>query len=376
LPAPSLGSPEAAAADDDNVIEAIHVGKNSTDLFLPVMIDGQKWWFVVDTGCSETVVDCEVAIHVHLMERHEKPDRWRGIQRTLNASVGNSRLPLHCRATCFDLSHLRRCHRSFPLCGILGMDFLRSYVIGIELDAGKFSFFKSVPESSGNQFKLSRDSYDRPLVRVAIAEDNDAWFVVDTGWTGPEAGAIDKPLFTDLVAKKHMSGFRSPVERMTFYGRRRCKQASLDVFQLGSFEHLGLNFVDARSDNLLGLGYLSRYVVTLDFPNDLMYLKQGDRYADPPDAAAPYASIRKGDAALPGIGPAAPSSKAGLPPVSTVVGDQFPFESFLFRKAEKIAQRKAEERHPLILSELGVTGRQHGKDSDFCPQPANGGAAG
>ena len=33
--------------------------------------------------------------------------------------------------------------------------------------------------------------------------------------------------------------------------------------------------------NLLGLGYLRRYHVTLDFPNRAMYLRKGKHYSDP-----------------------------------------------------------------------------------------------
>jgi hypothetical protein len=270
-----------ALIDDDNVIESDEVGINASSLFLPVTIDAQKWWFLVDTGCSETVVDKEVAIHVGLIDRQDPNlrERWKGIHRTLSATVGKSRFPLECRAKCFDLSHLRECIPEFPLCGILGMDFLRRHVIGIDLDAGKLSFLKSVPMCPGSDLKLSRDSYDRPLLRVEIAQDNDVWFVVDTGCAGPYAGAIEKSIFNNLVDRNQLTDVRGPITRMTFYGKRKCDEARLDVFQIGSFEHSDLPFHDHNSVNLLGLEYLSRYVVTIDFRNDFLYLKEGKRFA-------------------------------------------------------------------------------------------------
>lgn len=286
-----------ATAEDDNVIETVDVGINAKAIFLPVTIDGQKWWFLVDTGCCETVVDREVAIHVGLIDRQDPKlkERWKGAYRTLNASVGKTRIPLKCMAMCFDLAHLRRCYNSFPLCGILGMDFLRRHVIGIDLDAGKLSFLKSVPESSGSQLKLSRDSDDCPILSVEIAKDKAVWFVVDTGCAGPYAGALEKSIFTDLLDQSHLTVVPGRVAIMTFYGLTICDQAKLDVFQIGSFEHASLKFHDDDSDNLLGMGYLSRYVVTLDFLNDSLYLKEGKRFAEPAASTGSRASAKKPD---------------------------------------------------------------------------------
>ena len=110
-----------ATIADDILIEAFDVGKNADALFLPVMIDGQEWWFLVDTGCGETIVDLEVAIHVGLIDRRELKlhNRWHAARRPLDANIGKSRIPVACQAVCFDLSELRGCRYAFPLCGIL-----------------------------------------------------------------------------------------------------------------------------------------------------------------------------------------------------------------------------------------------------------------
>ena len=282
---------------EDNVIESDDVGINASSLFLPVMIDGQKWWFLVDTGCGETYLDREVAIHVGLMDRQEPilKERWKCAYRTLDAFVGKSRIPYKCRAICFDLSHLRACIPEFPLCGILGMDFLSGRVLEIDLDVGKLSFLKSVPEFPGSQFKLARDSYDRALLRVEIAHDNDVWFVVDTGCAGPYAGTIEKSSFKNLIRCNQLTDVRGPMPIMTLNGRKMCDEAMLDIFQVGTFEHSDLQFHDHDSTNLLGLGYLSRYVVTMDFLNDSLYLKVGKRFAEPATSKGSHASAQKPD---------------------------------------------------------------------------------
>src|SRR5579872_1634090 len=69
-PAPERDGENAdTAVTDDNLIDAFDIGRNAEALFLPVMIEGQTWWFLVDTGCGETIVDLEVAIHVGLIDR-------------------------------------------------------------------------------------------------------------------------------------------------------------------------------------------------------------------------------------------------------------------------------------------------------------------
>lgn len=270
-----------ASSEQGDVIETFDVGADARSFFLPVMIDGQRWWFLVDTGTGQTIVDWAVAIHVGLIDRNRSvltngSDR---INRFLSAYIGVSRVPVKCEAWCCDLSHLRQSFQ-FPICGILGMDFLSRYVIGIDWDAGKFSFLRSVPESSGYEFKLSRDRFDRPTVGVDLGGGSVARFLIDTGCVGHAAGAIEKNRFSSMLEQNRMTFVKDGVEHIGFYGSRIHREAKLERLQVGSFEHFDLVFFD-YSVNLLGVEYLSRYAVTFDFPNDYLYLKEGKRFAEP-----------------------------------------------------------------------------------------------
>src|SRR6185312_6973813 len=51
----------------------------------------------------------------------------------------------------------------------------------------------------------------------------------------------------------------------------------VDSFELAGFVHHKVR-VDADTRNGLGVGYLSRYVVTVDFPHHRLFLKQGRAY--------------------------------------------------------------------------------------------------
>jgi S1-C subfamily serine protease len=54
----------------------------------------------------------------------------------------------------------------------------------------------------------------------------------------------------------------------------------LDNISLGKYRHEKLTF-DESNRNILGLNYWSRYVVTFDFPNSVIYLKKGRRFNEP-----------------------------------------------------------------------------------------------
>jgi predicted metalloprotease with PDZ domain len=57
------------------------------------------------------------------------------------------------------------------------------------------------------------------------------------------------------------------------------REARLAHFSLGSFRHEQLLFGTGR-DNVLGIRYLSRYRITIDFPNKRLYLAKGKHFAD------------------------------------------------------------------------------------------------
>jgi len=279
-----------AIAADENVIEAFDIGKSPLeDLFLPVKIEGQNWWFVVDSGASYTVVDVQVAMYLGMVDQHASigPGSFDRHYPLPEACIGRSRIPVDCEVRCFDLWHLRFASHNSPICGILGADFLRSHVITIDLDTGKLSFLKSAPDSPGDEFSLSRDRYDRPLLKIDLAENESGWFLLDTGCVVGGAGAIEAETFTSLVDQNQLTMIADGVPCFKFFGMERCRMAFLKRFHVGGFEHANLRFLDDHHVNLLGLGYLSRYIATIDFPRDRLYLKKSLRFAKDPGRTEP-----------------------------------------------------------------------------------------
>ncbi len=101
--------------------------------------------------------------------------------------------------------------------------------------------------------------------------------LLDTG--ADSSGAIGTQLFDDL-RKSEESQVCGATLLSSVSGVTRRREAKVASLKLGEFRHESL--IMTESDHtLLGLGYLSRYVVTFDFPSRVMYLQQGARFAVP-----------------------------------------------------------------------------------------------
>jgi C-terminal processing protease CtpA/Prc len=74
--------------------------------------------------------------------------------------------------------------------------------------------------------------------------------------------------------------------------------------------------------NALGLPYLSRYVVTLDFPGKAVYLKEGQRYgeADRDDMSGIWLVDRGGRKVVVDVFPGSPAQEAGIRTGDAILG--------------------------------------------------------
>jgi C-terminal processing protease CtpA/Prc len=75
---------------------------------------------------------------------------------------------------------------------------------------------------------------------------------------------------------------------------------------------------DRNEENvsLLGLGFLSRHMVTFDFPNDKLYLKKGERYDQPDevDMSGLHLLKQSNGIVVHSIDEGSPAAKAGIKP--------------------------------------------------------------
>lgn len=272
------------AEDGANVLETFHVAKNGDFLLVPVTIDGEDFQFLFDTGTTATILDSVFQKKLGA-PRDTARVNGKGGHPVFDmpvAHVGNSRFPVGGIAICLDLSRFR-CVSGYEIRGVLGMSFLRDCAIRINFDAGELQFLRSAPQSCGVGLQLSYTSTHIPTLNIEIIAGEFLPFMIDTGhqgW-GTNCGEIATVAFERLTKSRRLRSFGQNSQRVTFDGFNTSKSGVLDRFQIGEFEHEQLEFGEAGISRV-GLAYLSRFIVVLDFPGDRLHLEPSKLFANRP----------------------------------------------------------------------------------------------
>jgi Aspartyl protease len=237
---------------------AINRGAGRGDfLFVTVRLEsGENLPFIVDTGSPCTLVDKSFAPKLGKRLRTMPVDTVRhdsqkaALYVSPKLYLGNTALVTG--------SNIFSYHFEQPS-GLLGMDCLQSYCIQLDFQTGKIRFLDSDSLNTADFGKaypltLSRTGpqwkFVRPIIHHAGLVGENTNLIIDTGCR------ID-----GLVEKSSVKGSRS--EKRTL---QEC------VWDGQSYTNISI--VAVGRANVLGLSFLARHLVTLDFPKQTMYLKQ------------------------------------------------------------------------------------------------------
>jgi hypothetical protein len=163
-------------------------------------------------------------------------------------------------AMAFDLKDIATLsgHR---IMGVLGMDCLRHYCIQLDFTAGKMRFLTSgkVAPLPGELFSLTFH-WGCPRVRQAgfLAETNIDW-LIDTG--NAHDGDLASGLFQAEVQKRMLRATQGAPGR-----------AWLPNCEWNNERYT--NLLVGTGINSIGLRFLARHIVTFDFPQQTMYMKE------------------------------------------------------------------------------------------------------
>jgi hypothetical protein len=171
----------------------------------------------------------------------------------------------------------------------------------------------------------------RPLLETDIPGIGKERFLIDTGCRTITAGMLREEVceqLTDLGRMKPISTPKSSGKLWSLGGTISTRSGKIDRFNLGPFSHERLIFSHRAEDgpddvllrlvygdkNVLGLGYLSRYVVTFDFARSAMYLKPGREYTrqDRHDLAGIRIARVEGKTVVTNVDEGAPAGVAGM----------------------------------------------------------------
>jgi Aspartyl protease len=160
-----------------------------------------------------------------------------------------------------------------PIMGILGMDVLEHYCIQLDFAAGKIRFLDSRQLNRaklGKAFPIffstegqSTKGFITPYIHYrGLIGDGDPNVLIDTGYPGDAAS--DSELFQREVVEHRLR-----MEDAVHGDSGRVWMAK-SVWNGDTYTNL---LVGDRG-HLIGLRFLERHLVTLDFPGRMMYLKQ------------------------------------------------------------------------------------------------------
>jgi hypothetical protein len=194
------------------------------------------------------------------------------------------------------------------------MAFVRHHVVRLDMDKGEALFLKSARSAGtdgGEAFPLA---YERgsPVVNADLAGWGREWFYVDTGDVGSDAGNLTAPLLDGLVK----TGTVEVVGRSLYESAGGTKVERISrakSLRLGEITISGVLFGESPILSL-GLGFLSRFVVTFDFPNDTLYLQKGKRFGQPycHDRSGLHILRKDGETVVDSLDKGSPAEAAGF----------------------------------------------------------------
>ncbi len=285
-------------------------------LLLPVQFEGKRYQFMLDTGSTYTIYDSTFRARLGDPLDEVPTVTPNGTIRlplfdAPEASVGKMSLRTRQPVMCTDLKLVREVS-GHPIMGVVGLDFLRQHRLRIDFDAGKVAFLDSLEAEPGISIPLMV-LHNHCFVKASAAGE-EVKFMIDTGRGGYVSGDLDAKLCERLMQvrkiRKVSKGFYT-----TFAGTSADQTIALNEFGLGPFTHHQLYFCSKRM-NILGLNYLSRYIVTFDFPNQKMYLKKGKRFDQPDlrDQSGLHILRIDGQTAVGIVDSGSPAARAGIEP--------------------------------------------------------------
>ncbi|TAK95346.1 MAG: hypothetical protein EPO07_15580 [Verrucomicrobia bacterium] len=235
-----------------------HDAGRGNELFVTLRSeDGVDLLFNIDTGFPLTLIDksLEPKLGKRLGTRtvatlQEKQKS--GVYAEPKLYIGNTPLITGSNIFTFDFGQLSfRCGR--PVMGILGMDCLKHHCIQLDFEAGKMRFLN--PELTntnelGKSYPIKLTEHGPVMQHAGLGVGKDTSLQIDTGF------------FADgRIKKGAVKGLDSGLQQLT-----EC------VWDGKSYTNL--NVLAGENVDALGLKFLARHLVTLNFPKGVMYLKQ------------------------------------------------------------------------------------------------------
>ena len=257
-------------------------------ILVPVRVAGRDYPFILDTGCTASVFDTSLKPHLGKRvgsAKMETPNASMRMETYSRSHVTVGSLPLNGDSVeCHDFTLMRE-GVGCGLFGVLGLDFLNEWIVAIDFDQGRLDILSPTtqPERDwGECIRVTFKSHETRYIPGTLSKSIRTTFLaVDTGDMG--SGMLNGSLFSQLVTSGDMRAI-SQTKTISADGVWAENVGRILRFRVRTFESPDLRFTKShRNDvdgNALGLGYLRRFHVILDFPHERIFLKKGKHFAE------------------------------------------------------------------------------------------------
>jgi hypothetical protein len=271
--------PPAVPATDGTIAQ-FKVEPRGAPLILPVTIGDASYPFLLDTGTVSCVFDDSLKGHLELAPDAKfpgGPEPPSKLYRPPPMRLGSMLIGPK-PGFIYPGFHDVFVPLGLEVHGVIGMNALLDQVISIDFDNGVIRFLNRATADLGAAIRMEWKSA-RFHVVGEIAGNRGETFLIDTGHCGFDTGSIRRELFDRMLASGALRLFTNRRDTAwRFGGAVPIRVAETRGFSIGPFTHDRLIVNDDKHFNSLGLGHLSRFTVTFDFPQSTMYLRPGKEF--------------------------------------------------------------------------------------------------
>ncbi len=246
---------------------------------IPVEILGEKHSFVLDSGCTDSVLDAAFRDRLGPVIKQNELETASSIRQFAFYSAPELKIGVRSSQTfraarpvaSMDLSNLRHT-TGFQEMGFLGMDFLDSQVVRINADDG-FVAFQKAPTSSTAHVETIRMIRGSPRIMIGLSDFGFQSILVDTGSTF--CVTLEYKLFNELLDRKRIV-LRGSADIAVAGDDSTSRLGVLDHITLGPYQLRNVKVMEGQA-SVVGLEFLQRFDIELDFPNRRAYFRPGRR---------------------------------------------------------------------------------------------------
>lgn len=308
---------------DSPIVAKFTIGKFGRPVLVPVMLSERKILCLLDTGAACSGFDKSLRDELGPPRGSQVLQTAAGLTRVPtfdcpNVAIGDSPLEIETPVACVDLSPIRRLTNA-DVFGVVGMDILKNCRLLIDFDRGELQFLNRLPavrDNLGKRFPLQFRADQTPLLSITVANTGTELFVIDTG---ADSTSLQAERFDELC-EQSLIQLKSSFASSTVAGDVRGDRGRISSLALGPFAHEDIR-ISRIHESSLGLRYLSRFRMILDFPGKAVYLRKSASYDKAEPAATSGLMLKwvEGEILVESIRKGGAGEAAGLKPRDVLV---------------------------------------------------------